>query len=250
MRLGLLSRWRLRVGDVWTIDIRTNVRIVKHVRASHLGRASPVGELVEKTQKISQIAKVRHGDDTSQFASHFEGWEVRHPELRTIGQRLAYIRAQSGESQTEIAERVGVALRTWQNYEQDKRQPDAEALVSLFRLGWSPTWVLTGMEPLLGAGLGTSQDLSGEALMVSHELAEEALRGLWLPKHRFFDLAALIYAGVTQGLPYAEIIDFARSEASKLAKERTSDDGEQGVGGTGAGRPGGSETKAPGAGDR
>ncbi|MCR6661868.1 MAG: helix-turn-helix domain-containing protein [Luteimonas sp.] len=191
---------------------------------------------MDKSRKISRLHEVRQGHDASHLSSHLDGWEVRHPELRTIGQRLAHARAVAGINQFDMATKVGVALRTWQNYELDKRPPDAEVLTSLFRLGWSPTWVLTGYEPSeAGAGVGTSQDLSGEALMVSHELTEEALRGLWLPKHRFFDLLALIYAGVTQGLPYAEIIDFARSEASKLAKERANDDGEQGVGGTSEG---------------
>lgn len=110
--------------------------------------------------------------------------------------------------------------------------------------GWNTNWLLTGEGPerldqLVGAD--KSQPVSGEALMVATELADEALRGLWLPKHRYFDLVALIYDGVTQGLPFAEIIDFARPAAGKLAKERESDDRAQGLDeadSSGAGRGG------------
>ncbi|MFN7136326.1 MAG: helix-turn-helix domain-containing protein [Thermomonas sp.] len=157
------------------------------------------------------------------YAFPSTGWMVRHPELRTIGRRLAYIRASVGGSQADMAGRIGVALRTWQNYEQDRRSPDAQALVALFRLGWSPTWVLTGMEAACIGEPGTPAGQDGQGLMVSHELAEEALRGLWLPKHQFFALMARIHAWLMHGRPYAEILEFARTEAARLAQDRNGD---------------------------
>ncbi|MBN8715900.1 MAG: helix-turn-helix domain-containing protein [Pseudomonadota bacterium] len=157
------------------------------------------------------------------------GWTVRHPDLRTIGQRLAYIRASIGGSQADMAGRIGVALRTWQNYEQDRRSPDAQALVALFRLGWSPTWVLTGMEAACTGEPGTTAGQDGQGLMVSHELAEEALRGLWLPKHQFFALMARIHAWLMHGRPYGEILEFARTEAARLAQDRNSEGNASGI---------------------
>lgn len=83
-----------------------------------------------------------------------------------------------------------------------------------------------------------SQELSGQRLMVATELADEALRGLWLPRNRYFDLVALIYDALEKGLPYAEIIAFARPAAKDMAGAGGGDDGGAEVGGEGAADPG------------
>lgn len=62
--------------------------------------------------------------------------------MKSVGARLLHIRADT--SQTEFARQMGVSLRTYWNYEQDKRPPPAEVLRALAGLGWNPTWVLTG----------------------------------------------------------------------------------------------------------
>jgi len=157
-------------------------------------------------------------------------WEAKAKEMSTIGRRLAHIRAFMGLSQTEIASRLGIALRTWQYYEQNHRLPDAEVLISFIRWGLNLDWVLLGAGPAVSDGGGhmpASLTLDGEMLMASHELTEEAVRGMWLPKNRFFHLVSLVYARLTRGIPYAEIIDLARSEASKLAGQPTSSLGAQ-----------------------
>lgn len=172
-----------------------------------------------------------------------------------------------------MAAALGVALRTYANYERDERQPDAAVLAKLVELGWNANWIMTGEGPerlpegvdpevaakraaaLMGdasavewvgafekgffsrgrmeapPGLA-SHEVSGEHLMIAHELAEEALRGLWLPRQRFFDLVGLIYEGLTQGLPYAEILDFARPAAKEMAQVQGDEDGsDKGLGG-------------------
>jgi len=153
-------------------------------------------------------------------------WEADAKEMRTIGRRLAHIRAFMGVSQTEMASRLGIALRTWQYYEQDQRLPDAEVLMVFVRWGLNLDWVLMGAGPAVSDGrdhLSAPFAPNGEMLMTSHELTEEAIRGTWLPKNRFFDLVSLVYMRLAQSIPYAEIIDFARSEASRLAGQQTNE---------------------------
>lgn len=80
-----------------------------------------------------------------------------------------------------------------------------------------------------------SQPVSGEDLMMAADVADEALQGLWLPKNRYYELVSLALEGISQGLPYAEILEFIAPAARKLAKsEVTSDDSEAGLGPTSA----------------
>ena len=60
----------------------------------------------------------------------------------TVGKRLEHMRAHV--TQREFAATLGVALRTYQNYERDERPPSAEVLRAVAGLGWNPTWLLTG----------------------------------------------------------------------------------------------------------
>jgi len=69
--------------------------------------------------------------------------------LATIGQRLAHVRDCAGESQAVWAERVGLSLRGWQNYEQDSRSPKAITLMKLYELGINLIWLLTGTGSVL-----------------------------------------------------------------------------------------------------
>jgi transcriptional regulator with XRE-family HTH domain len=159
-----------------------------------------------------------------------------------IGSRLARVRG--GTSQGDFATRLGVHKNTYARWERDEREPSASDLAQLVRDGWNANWLLTGEgaerlnQVSESPAAYASQPLSGEALMVAIELAEERLRrrGEWLPKPRFFDLVALLYEGVTKGLPYAEIIDFDAPAAEKQAEERDDDSG-QGMDESGAQRP-------------
>jgi len=157
-------------------------------------------------------------------------WEAKAKDARTLGRRLAHVRAFVGVSQAEMAKRLGVALRSWQYYEQDQRLPDAEVLIALTRWGLNLDWVLLGVGPAVSDGGGhlpAHLALDAGMLMASHELAEEAIRGMWLPKNQFFKLVSMVYASLAQSVPYAEIIDFARLEALKLAGQRASEPGKQ-----------------------
>lgn len=68
---------------------------------------------------------------------------MRRPEIGSIGRRLAHVRAHL--TQKEQAKRLGVAERTYQNYEQDIRSPDTRTLLGLFIDGWDLNWVLCGV---------------------------------------------------------------------------------------------------------
>jgi len=154
---------------------------------------------------------------------------VQEQNLRAIGKRLSHIRTSLGETQAEIADSIGVSLRTWQNYEQSRSPPDAATLTALYYLGFSPIWILTGKEKAeVPQGLNASHAVDGKTLMVAYELAEEALRGGgWLPKHQFFDLVGLLYARLSEQRPYTELIEFARAKAAKLGNERANGDDKQ-----------------------
>jgi hypothetical protein len=65
-----------------------------------------------------------------------------------------------------------------------------------------------------------------EALGVAIEMADEALRGSWLPRRGYAALVALLYEGVHQRMPYAQLLDFARLTAADMARERETGDAE------------------------
>lgn len=150
-------------------------------------------------------------------------------------------------TQDRFAMRYGVSIATVRNYETG-RDPSAEFLTALAADGWSINWLLTGDGPerTYGQGMrlqdapasygeppppaGPSQDLSTEHLTIALELADEALRGLWLPRQQYAELVRLIYAALMQGLPLARVLEIARPAARDRAGVQGADDGgEQGV---------------------
>ena len=56
---------------------------------------------------------------------------VKGLEGKMFGKRLRAARLARGMTQEKTAEAVGVALRTYQGYEQDERRPSYETLVAL-----------------------------------------------------------------------------------------------------------------------
>lgn len=130
--------------------------------------------------------------------------------------------------QPEMAARLNIAHRTYAGYERGEAEIGAEPLSILVRQGWNANWLLTGegSERLGGATAGdkdASQDLSPEHLSIALELTEEAMRGKWLPKREYAEVVAGIYAMLTQGLPYADILELTRSPAETKAKQGAGD---------------------------
>ncbi|WP_236546115.1 helix-turn-helix domain-containing protein [Stenotrophomonas sp. 364] len=124
-----------------------------------------------------------------------------------------------------MAQRLGVAKRTYQNYERGERLPDAEFLSGLVASGWNANWVLTGAgderlsasEVGVGAAASTSGGMSQPArpedITLAVQLAEEALDGARLEPEDYGRLVALIYGALVSGLPSAQVLAFAKPAA-------------------------------------
>lgn len=154
------------------------------------------------------------------------------------GARIRHIRGDA--TQDRFGARYGLSTASVRNYETEVRPPSPEFLAALALDGWSLNWLLTGTGPeqVVGASHisdirapygSASQDLSVGHLTIAIELADEALRGLWLPRSGYAELVALVYNALMQGLPYAAILDIARPAAKERAGQGASDDSEQGL---------------------
>jgi len=179
---------------------------------------------------------------SSRPRSQLDPAEVGTDVLREIGERLTLVRDQ--KPQAQFATVVGLHKNTLGTYERGEREMGVTALARLVGLGWNANWLLTGEGPQrldvpwrVSEGHADyavrSQDLSADHLTIALELADEALRGLWLPRRGYAELVALVYAALTQGLPYAEILEIARPAARQRAGEGAGDGSEQGMDGPG-----------------
>lgn len=81
-----------------------------------------------------------------------------------IGERLRAFRQALGCSQEELASRLQVPLRTYQNYDQGRSAPKAHALKHLADLGINIHWLLTGEGVMLMASAGPSSPTASPAL--------------------------------------------------------------------------------------
>lgn len=71
------------------------------------------------------------------------------PQNIALAERLKNLRKRMKLSQTEIAERIGVANRTWQAYEAGKTAPGAAALEGLHKMGVNLGWVVANQGPMV-----------------------------------------------------------------------------------------------------
>lgn len=77
--------------------------------------------------------------------------------MHTIGQRLKEWRGAQDLTQVEIATRLGLPMRTYQNYENDVRPPRTEGWAAFARAGINTNWLLTGEGPMLISDLDELQ---------------------------------------------------------------------------------------------
>lgn len=143
-----------------------------------------------------------------------------------------------------MGEVMGVAQRTYASYERNERIPDALALVPLAREGWNINWLLSGEgaeRQEASAPLRGSQDLSEEGLTIALEITDDIVRSegaTYVPRVLYARLLRLMYQGVTQGLPVAEILDFGRGSVRAVlsgSSSGVSDVGQQAMGKAGQG---------------
>lgn len=152
---------------------------------------------------------------------------MRSIDLGSIGGRLTHIRG--SESQRAYADQIGVPLKTYQTYEQGKREPDLRTLLGIYERGWNLHWVLTGqgeerlssfsVNELEGSGgvkKPSSQSPRLDEIRLAVQLAEEALNGGKLEPAEYAQLVTLIYDALVNGLPDAQVLAFARPAARGL----------------------------------
>ncbi|MFN3987604.1 MAG: helix-turn-helix domain-containing protein [Rhodocyclaceae bacterium] len=113
----------------------------------------------------------------------------------SIGERLLEERERLGLSQSELAERCGVTMRSQRNYEKGERQPDASYLAALATARADVLYVLTG-ERWRGAATAAPQTDIDAILMARvfdmlDRVAKEAGKR-WTEKARL-DCAVRVY---------------------------------------------------------
>lgn len=129
-----------------------------------------------------------------------------------VGARLVDVRGRA--LQKAFAQLLGVHVNTYARWERGEAEIGASALARLFQLGISPTWVVTGKgTKLLRDEAPASPELRREELTMAIQLAAEALGGKTLPPDKYAELVSLIYEGLVEGLPEAQILRFARIAA-------------------------------------
>lgn len=167
--------------------------------------------------------------------------ESAKPEWVSIGMRLMAMR--TGTNQETQAARLGVHKNTYARWERGEREIGADGLKRLVELGFDANWILTGEgepvpgEVIVGAGAeSTSQSLSETVLNIALELADESCRDAGVPKPvrlLYVKLVALLYEGLAQGLPVADVRRIGTSAAQEFFTGAITDDGKQEVGKSG-----------------
>jgi len=66
----------------------------------------------------------------------------------TLTERIKNMREHAGKTQKEMANFLGIASRTWQNYEEGVHEPSWKVLERLAGLGFNANWILTGEGPM------------------------------------------------------------------------------------------------------
>lgn len=141
-------------------------------------------------------------------SSHLSDGEVGTYALIPLGDRLTRIRGQT--TQAVFAPEVGLHKNTLGTYERGEREIGALSLAAYVAKGWNANWMLTGEGPerLEAALQSQSQDLSEANLNIALEYTDDiirATRATYVPRSLYAKLLRLMYQGVTQGLPVAEI---------------------------------------------
>jgi len=112
---------------------------------------------------------------------------------------------------------MGVSSAALQRYIKEENTPSFEVIARLcIAAGARMEWLATGEGPMLAADAvptDVSPELRQEALKMSLQLAAEALGDRTLPPEKHAELVSLIYEGLTEGLPEAQILRFARLAA-------------------------------------
>jgi hypothetical protein len=92
-----------------------------------------------------------------------------------------------------------------------------ELLILLGNHSWNPGWTLWGKGPRYLSPANTERAvLDAQTLGVAIELVDQAVDGADLPLWGYAELVSQLYDGVTEGLPYTALRDFARDRAAAI----------------------------------
>jgi transcriptional regulator with XRE-family HTH domain len=116
-----------------------------------------------------------------------------------VGMRLKEARNRLGLSQQSMAEKIGSSKTGIQANEGGSNLPGAAVLASMYRLGVSVDWLLSGNGPMLLADMAEvrnpSPALDRELLFYVMDVVDQELkrRKLSLPNRKFAELVSVFY---------------------------------------------------------
>lgn len=134
-----------------------------------------------------------------------------------IGHRIGQVASELG-TRTSAYVVMDVSSAALQRYIKEENEPPFAALARLCgAAGVSLDWLATGDGDMRRssetAAPGASQMVRQDVLMMSLQLATEALGDKELPPAKHAELVSLIYELLVQGLPEATVLRFARAAA-------------------------------------
>jgi len=107
-----------------------------------------------------------------------------------------------------FASECGLSQASMLSYLSGDTFPSLDRLAAIAQAAGRPMAWFVG-----GAEAQASPELRREALTMALQLAAEALDGKTLPPQKYAELVSLIYEGLAEGLPQAQILRFARIAA-------------------------------------
>lgn len=141
-------------------------------------------------------------DDSARRAEH----PSSHAELGCFKERLR--EAIGAGSVRGFASKSGLSQAALLSYLSGDTFPTLDRLAAIATAAERPmTWFLGSNDQ---PQVVSSQQLSGSDLTMAIQLAAEALDGRSMPPPEYAELVGLIYEGLTEGLPEAKILRFAR----------------------------------------
>ncbi|MGG6461429.1 hypothetical protein [Solilutibacter silvestris] len=118
----------------------------------------------------------------------------------------------------EIAAKIGIGDKTLGILKAGNGNPTLESISAVASYFRRQPWQLL-LPPNETNVTTQSQETSGEHLMMAVDALEDALKGLALPRVRYWEAAAISYDCIMQGMPYAEVVDLLRPIVSDAASQ-------------------------------
>jgi DNA-binding transcriptional regulator YiaG len=117
--------------------VERTIAVLKRVRAAGAGLRDAHAAINNLAARRPTTCRIAAGADLAALAADLHALNVRLLHRTPRGEFascwIAELRARHGLSQRDLADRLGIDLRTLQNWEQGRNRPDAAA-VSLLRL--------------------------------------------------------------------------------------------------------------------